>query len=133
MHDWILDTGATDHVTPHLNLLHNVVECESVLHLPNGQTARVTHMGSVTINSHITLHQVLCVPLFQYNLMLISKLLLHYPTSSVQFQSHVCYLQAPTLMRDLEIGRLVNGLYILQSTSSTPPAVSCSAAHSSSA
>ncbi|XP_063942380.1 uncharacterized protein LOC108207461 isoform X2 [Daucus carota subsp. sativus] len=41
-------------------------------------------------------------------------------------------LHAPTLMRDLEIGRLVNGLYILQSTSSTPPAVSCSAAHYSS-
>lgn len=33
---WILDSGATDHITPHFQLLSNVHQIDSVLHLPNG-------------------------------------------------------------------------------------------------
>lgn len=73
-------------------------------------------MGSIVINSNITLYDVLCAPQFHYNLLSISKLLSQ-SKSAVKFHNNVCYLQYPTLMRELEIGKELNGLYILNTTS----------------
>ncbi|KAL8144668.1 hypothetical protein AgCh_003023 [Apium graveolens] len=110
--DWIIDTGATDHVTPYIHLLHHLRKCESVLYLPNGGTAKVTHLGSFALSSHLTLHNVLCVPEFQYNLLSISKLLSD-SNFNMLFHDNKYILQAPVLMRYLEIGKAINGLYIL--------------------
>ncbi|XP_074378465.1 uncharacterized protein LOC141720002 [Apium graveolens] len=101
--NWIIDSGATDHVTPYFHLLHNPSSCTSVLHLPNGNVAHVTHIGYIVLSPHITLHDVLCVPTFHYNLLSIYKLLSDSYTT-VQFTATNCSLQAPTLKRDLEIG-----------------------------
>ena len=129
--EWIVDTGATDHVTPHLHLLSDIVTCQSLLYLPNGHTAPVTHMGSISINSHITLHNVLCVPQFHYNLFSVSKFVTD-SVSSIVFKNDCCFLQAPTLMRDLEIGKAVHGLYILNACKLSSTS-SCSAVASHSA
>lgn len=72
---WIIDTGARDHVTPFLYLLHNVQVCDSQLQLPNGERSIITHSGSLILSSEVTLYNVLCVPAFTYNLLSISKLL----------------------------------------------------------
>lgn len=72
---WIVDTGATDHITPFYHLLSDITSFHYVLHFPNGATTAITHIGSVTLSSDITLHNVLCVPLFTYNLLSVSKLL----------------------------------------------------------
>lgn len=72
---WIIDSGATDYITPYLYLLTNYTPCNSLLQLPNGQCAKVTHIGDLQLNPTITLHKVLCVPTFSYNLLSISKLL----------------------------------------------------------
>lgn len=66
----------------------------------------------MSINDHITLTNVLCVPSFAYNLFSISKLLQD-TTYQVTFMSGSCYLQNPSWMKDLELGRLENGLYML--------------------
>nr|XP_017216853.1 PREDICTED: uncharacterized protein LOC108194418 [Daucus carota subsp. sativus] len=111
---WILDSGATDHITSCFNLLHNPQLCNSMLHLPNGQSALVTHFGDVSLTPDITLHHVLCVPSFSYNLLSIPKSL-HNIHAVINFSATTCTLQDPTWKRGLEIGRASNGLYLLHS------------------
>lgn len=72
---WIVDTGATDHITPFAHLLSDVTKFDSFLHLPNGATVAVTLIGSVILSSDVILTDVLCVPTFTYNLLSVSKLL----------------------------------------------------------
>lgn len=103
-HDqWILDSGATDHITPHYHLLYNAKPCNATLALPNGQTSIVTHIGSVKVSSVITMHSVLCVPSFSYNLLSIKKLIQNSPYNIV-FNTSGCCLQDPIQRRSLEIG-----------------------------
>ena len=64
---WIIDTGATDHITPQLNLLTDIQTCEATLQLPNGATTSITHIGNIVLNSTIALTNVLVVPSFAYN------------------------------------------------------------------
>lgn len=71
---WIIDSGATDHITPYVHLLSNVQTINSSLHLPNGHTAQVTHVGNINLTDNLKLDHVLCVPTFSYNLLSITKL-----------------------------------------------------------
>lgn len=71
---WILDSGATDHITPHFNLLTNPRLVNTSLHLPNGQMTSVTHVGNITLHNSIVLTDVLFVPTCNYNLISIPKL-----------------------------------------------------------
>lgn len=59
---WIVYTGATDHITPYHSLLCDIVPFKSILHLSNGETTPITHMGTVRMNNLVTLKNVLCVP-----------------------------------------------------------------------
>lgn len=72
---WIVDTGASDHITPYAHLLQDVKPFKSILHLPNGATADVNLVGTVKLSSDIILTNVLYVPSFAYNLLSISKFL----------------------------------------------------------
>lgn len=66
---WILDSGATHHITLYLYLVVNAKPIESELHLPNGEISAVTHIGQIQLHSDILLHEVLVVPKFQCNLL----------------------------------------------------------------
>ena len=63
-HIWILDSGASHHITPHMHILQNLHEIHSELLLPNGHQTAVTHIGTVKITPDITLKYVLYVPKF---------------------------------------------------------------------
>ncbi|GJW36767.1 hypothetical protein Tco_0059687 [Tanacetum coccineum] len=45
---WIIDSGAIDHICTALRLLHNIYKCKTpiTVNLPNGQTVKVTTVGS---------------------------------------------------------------------------------------
>jgi predicted aspartyl protease len=66
--DWVIDTGATDHmvITTQFFTSMQVVYNVSV-NLPNGQSVTVTHIGSVQISSTLLLTDVLCVLSFDFN------------------------------------------------------------------
>lgn len=72
---WIINTGATDHITPYAHLLRDVKPANSLLHLPNVDTAEVVQIGNICLSPIITLHNVLCVPSFTYNLLSVSHFL----------------------------------------------------------
>ena len=73
---WIVDSGASDHVTYDLSLLHNIKKLSLTCYItmPNGKRAPITHSGSMFLRDNIQLHNILYVPSFQYNLLSVSEL-----------------------------------------------------------
>ena len=111
---WVIDTGATDHMvhsakffTKITSILHTSVE------LPNGESALVTHIGTVQISDSLTLFDVLCVPSFSFNLISVSKL-----TSSLKccifFLSNLCFIQDLVKWKLIGRGKEKGGLYLLE-------------------
>lgn len=72
--NWIIDTGATDHITSCYDLLINPTPVQSYIHLPIGQKSRITHIGTIHLTYDITLSIVLYVPRFTFNMLSGSKL-----------------------------------------------------------
>jgi len=73
-HEWILDSGATDHVTafPHLFSLCNKIS-PITIRLLNGHTATATYACKIQLSQFLYLENVLYIPSFQYNLISLSK------------------------------------------------------------
>ena len=89
---WVLDTGATDHFVCSVDLLTSITATmQSLVHLPNGESAQVTHIGTITLSSSLTLTNVLCVPSFSFNLLSVSTLTLSQPYCLV-FLSTYCFI-----------------------------------------
>lgn len=63
---WILDTGATDHMYYSLKFFqsHKKISNALPIKLPTGDTAPIDAIGTVKLNSFITLTNVLFVPSF---------------------------------------------------------------------
>ncbi|KAL8160607.1 hypothetical protein V2J09_002144 [Rumex salicifolius] len=61
---WILDNGASNHITPHLSLFHKHKPLfkPTFITLPNGKQTTILHVGSVKLSSQITLQNVLYAP-----------------------------------------------------------------------
>lgn len=75
---WIIDTGATRHICSNKSMfatLHSIAKIHVTL--PNGVRLDVFYPGDVKINNDITLHNVLYIPEFKFNLIFISCLLSH--------------------------------------------------------
>lgn len=89
--NWILDSGATDHIVSSIQLLSNSKPLSSVLHLPNGSIAPITHIGEVMLSPTVVLHDVLCVPSFHCHLISITKLTAD-TSATVVFSNHNCVL-----------------------------------------
>ena len=71
---WVIDIGAIDHLVCFVHLLTTVTAItQSMVQLPNGEMASVTHIGTVILSSSLTLHNVLCVPSFTFNLFFVSS------------------------------------------------------------
>ena len=74
--DWIIDNGASGHITSHLHLLTSVKQLKTpgFITMPNGKQSRIAHIGSVQLTPSLLLSNVLHVPDFQFNLLSVSKL-----------------------------------------------------------
>ncbi|KAM2129542.1 hypothetical protein ACFX1R_009206 [Malus domestica] len=67
LHRWIIDSGATDHITSSPELLTGGVKNKNMSHvlLPSGEQARILSIGHVPLSSTFKLQDVLCVPTFK--------------------------------------------------------------------
>ena len=71
---WIIDSGATDHISSKLfSDQHNKCTLPPVL-LPSGEKAKIVAKGSLPLNSVYYLHNVLCVSTFKVDLISVSRL-----------------------------------------------------------
>ena len=90
---WVLDTGAIDHFVCLVDLLTSITAIrQSLVQLPNEESAQVTHIGTVTLSPSLILKNVLCVPSFSFNLFSISSLTHSQPYCCV-FLSAYCFIQ----------------------------------------
>ncbi|CAM8966406.1 unnamed protein product [Rhodiola kirilowii] len=114
---WIIDSGATDHITPYAHLLKNVKELDSPYEvvIPNGDTVAVTHVGRCDINDKISLHNVLLVPNIRFNLLSVAKLISD-SKFTAQFDGKYFSIQDPVTHTIQGIGELTQGLYQLKPT-----------------
>ena len=58
--DWIIDSGASDHITPDLSLLDDwkVVHGHCSITMPNGKLAEIKHVGSMQLQPGLVLNDV---------------------------------------------------------------------------
>ena len=84
---WVLDTGATDHFVCSVDLLTSITTTiQSLVHLPNGESTQVTHIGTIVLSPSLTLTNVLCVPSFSFNLLSLSLIALFFFPLTVLFR-----------------------------------------------
>lgn len=89
--EWIVDSGASDHMTPLLSSMIQSTAARSSqkINHPTGTTAVITHTGTILFPSGLTLNKVLCVPSFQHNLLSVQRLIAD-NNCEVQFFSTHC-------------------------------------------
>ncbi|OIT04807.1 hypothetical protein A4A49_65077, partial [Nicotiana attenuata] len=104
---WIIDTGASHHVTPHKEVLDNIRKIEnqnnSAVQVPTGGKCHVEHTGNVKMLDELILKDVLHVPDFKFNLMSVSKLTKEL-SCCVAFFPHFCMFQCLYSGKVLGIG-----------------------------
>lgn len=72
---WIVDSGATNHMTGDLKLLCDVRKPSKPMktRLPNGETSDIEHVGTVVLKNGLRLKEVLHVPAFKHHLISVQK------------------------------------------------------------
>lgn len=67
---WIIDSGASDHMTSDKSLLFNIqtLSVPYLVSLPNGYKVKVHNVDSLALFPNFILHNVLYIPIFKYNL-----------------------------------------------------------------
>ncbi|KAL2931658.1 Retrovirus-related Pol polyprotein from transposon RE1 [Bienertia sinuspersici] len=108
---WIIDTGATHHIT---NNPHILFDAESVsswpVGLPNGHNAMATLIGSISLSPMLTLKNVLYVPELHCNLISVSQLI-DSSNCLVHFTNTLCAIQDQHSRMLIGTGERRDGLY----------------------
>ena len=112
--EWIIDSGASDHMTGCLEAMMNVVKCtrEQRINLPTGATSKITHCGDVQLRNGIVLKNVLYIPSFKHNLLSVQKLSKD-QEMKVEFHSDFCVLHMKKNGQISGVGKVLHGLYYL--------------------
>jgi GAG-pre-integrase domain len=114
---WILDSGATTHVTPDINCLtsYQSYPGSDKVFISNGSGLCISHTGtsSIPINGEaLVLNNILCVTQLTKNLLSISQLTKD-NLVTVEFTPHSCFVKDQATQTILLHGTLCNGLYRL--------------------
>ncbi|XP_074298305.1 uncharacterized protein LOC141629160 [Silene latifolia] len=108
---WIIDTGASNHVTGTLSCLEDQIQIPGrTVGLPNGQQVVSSVMGLVYINEFLTLRCVLFVPTLTCNLLSVPQLTVD-TTYSFEFAKNSCLIQDLSSRKTIRAGELRDGLF----------------------
>ncbi len=111
---WIIDTGASNHMTGNLNFLHNIHEIPSCpVGLPDGSESVATLEGSVALGGDLLLRNALFVPNLTCNLISVSQLMEN-DSCFIQFTKNLCVIQDRTSRILIGAGEQRDGLYYFQ-------------------
>lgn len=123
-HPWILDSGASDHMTVNLSLLSSTKPrpYDTKITLPNGYTSSITCSGHIHLSPTLTLLNVLHVPIFKHNLLSIPKLTKD-TGCHILFSSDSCYIIIKHTTSPILFGKLHHGLYYFHPSSYISSAV----------
>ena len=112
---WIIDSSASNHMTGYASSFstYNLDSRHIMVKFADGSLATVARTGTIVLNPHITLYDVLHVPKLACNLLSISKLTkdLDY---SVQFLPSHCEFQEVTSGNRIGSAKELGGLYYFE-------------------
>ncbi|KAL2895188.1 Retrovirus-related Pol polyprotein from transposon RE2 [Bienertia sinuspersici] len=94
---------------------HNIEAQNGYITLPDGSKSLVKHKGTVKLGSGLILQGVLHTLAFEFNLISVPKLCKDMKVLTY-FDGDICYLQDHSQTRHLQLGKLQNGLYYLDSS-----------------
>lgn len=127
---WIIDSGASDHMTGHKSMFKSYVPCNKNFHvrIADGSLSRVAGTGFVEVSKYLTLKEVLFVPNLNCNLLSMHKFTLD-NNCKANIYPHVCEFQDLVSGKMIGSARSQDGLYYLQAQPDpmrqfTPSAVS---------
>lgn len=116
--EWIIDSGASDHMTPYV---HDLAQFESLsqslkINLPTGDTVQISHVGRVKLQNGLVLEKVLCVPGFRHKLLSVQKLVKDSKCAFQFYPTHCLIVDASSgTLKGVGIARA--GLYYLSNNS----------------
>lgn len=111
-HSWILDSGASDHVSPFINLFSKLHSINPIpIQFPDGTTINAHFSGTIPISDTLCLTDVLYIPQFKFNLLSIYKLTFA-NQCKVIFSPIFCGIQDLHTQRMIGHVSLHNNLYI---------------------
>ena len=117
---WILDNGATDHMSSNSYMFkHTKSPTVHSVNLPNDITAPITQTGTVKFSPEMTLQNVLCVPSFRLNLISASKITRDLNCCITLFPDS-CILQDLMTGKMIGSGKQHGGLYHMIPNSRSP-------------
>ncbi|XP_071687077.1 uncharacterized protein [Rutidosis leptorrhynchoides] len=111
---WIIDSGASQHMTGFDILLENIVDVSDLkltVGHPNGTQAKVVKIGDLKLTNDLVLFDVLVIPEYCVSLMSVHKLSRD-SGLTVSFNDSKCYIQDLRKMITKGIGNEHDGLYL---------------------
>ncbi|RVW56514.1 Retrovirus-related Pol polyprotein from transposon TNT 1-94 [Vitis vinifera] len=114
MRPWIVDTGASDHMTGDAAILQNYKPSNghSSIHIADGSTSKIAGTGSIKLTKDLYLDSVLHVPNLDCNLLSISKLARDLQCVT-KFYPNLCVFQDLKSGKMIGSAELCSGLYLL--------------------
>ncbi|RVW34501.1 Retrovirus-related Pol polyprotein from transposon RE1 [Vitis vinifera] len=114
MKPWIVDTGASDHMTGDAVILQNYKPSNghSSVHIANGSKSKIVGTGSIKLTKDLYLDSVLHVPNLDCNLLSISKLARDLQCVT-KFYPNSCVFQDLKSGKMIGSAELCSGLYLL--------------------
>jgi len=111
-HEWIIDSGASDHITSNLSSFDNIQTLHQPcpIKLPNSDIVYITHTDILYVSPNISFSNVLYVHSFKFNLLSISKLTTTL-NCVVIFFSTFCVLEDLLTRKLIGTSELRDGLY----------------------
>ena len=111
---WVIDSGATDHVTGMWSIFHLYVQSSNGrIRIANGTFTQVAGEGSIDVLPNLSLASVLHVPQFSFNNLVSFRSLTKTHNCSVAFCPSHCVFQDLRTRQKIDGGHESNGLYIL--------------------
>uniref|UniRef100_A0A803L9R6 CCHC-type domain-containing protein n=1 Tax=Chenopodium quinoa TaxID=63459 RepID=A0A803L9R6_CHEQI len=101
---WLIDSGASDHMTGNKNILHNLKTLDKRIRvgLLDGTIKVVSEIGSVRINPNVVLNDVFYVDDFKHNLLFVGKLV-EKTDLRLLFDRYGCLLQDPSTDQNVKL------------------------------
>ena len=116
--DWIIDSGATDHMTcdPHIFTSFSSNCSKSVIINANGVSSPIEGISTISLSSSLSIPDVLFVPTLNCNLISVSKLTKSHSCVALFYPTH-CLFQNIHSKEKISSGRESEGLYYLENVS----------------
>lgn len=114
LQSWIIDSGATHHVSHDKSLFVNLTASMDIsVSLPTRIDIQIAGIGQIHLNKYLILNNVLYIPDFRLNLLSISQLT-HDLGCRVSFDQGSCMIQDTTKGLMIGQGERIANLYVLE-------------------